>query len=174
MLFLDCGVVVRKATVQTGNLGPRFLPGYALGVAVETLHRVDVVKALGGLESSIHFLHVNTTVGKLRMAVSARGARVLAVLLVTSQATEAFMNTSRRPVVAGPNLGSGCGGVALIAESLPLIGADVDRTRAFKHLRQGQAGQRNVILLAAIEQGQRRAGDFLERAGIIFFSFWRA
>ena len=61
------------------------------------------------------------------------------------------MNSYRRAIIARSNLATRDGCVALVAESLTLVGADLDKPAALIHLRQRQTVERNVILLPAIE-----------------------
>ncbi len=67
--------------LQTG-----FSPWNALRVAVSAFYGVDVMRALGVLESGIHRLDVDAAIRELRVAGCARGARHLAVFLVTGEA----------------------------------------------------------------------------------------
>lgn len=86
------------------------------------------------------------------MTRRAGGASGLAVLFVAGEAAQAFMNADGSAVVAGAHLTAGIRGVTLIAECLARIGADLDQPGAFEHLRQREAVERDVILLAAIEE----------------------
>ena len=115
-------------------LRPRFLLGNTLCVAVNALHRVDIVGTLRGLESRIHGFDVEAAVRQLRMAGCARCSRLLAVFLVAGETTEAFVDSGGRAVVAGADLAAGLRGVALVAESLTLVRADLDPAGAFVHL----------------------------------------
>jgi hypothetical protein len=85
------------------------------------------------------------------MAGGARGARLLAVLFVAGETTEALMHADGCAIVAGADLAAGFRGVALVSQSLALIRADLDGARAVVHLREGQTDKRNVVLLATIE-----------------------
>jgi len=140
-------------------------------VAVDALHGVNVVRALRRLETGIHLLDIEAAIRELRMTVGARGARGLSMLLVAGEAAEALMNTNRSAVVAGADLRRGGWGMALITQRLPRIGADLDRARAIVHLRHWKAADGNVVLLAAVEQSQRWAEEFLARCGFGLLRF---
>jgi len=62
--------------------GGAFL-GYAFGMAIEAFDEVNVVRALGRDEGSVHFLDIEAAIGEARMAGGARRAGVLAVFLMT-------------------------------------------------------------------------------------------
>src|SRR5450631_1022739 len=101
------------------------------------------------------------------MARGARCSRFLAVFFVAGETTEAFVDSEGRAVVAGVDLAAGLRGVALVAESLALVGADLDQASAFEHLRERKTGECDVILFATIKQSQRRTANFFARAGVI-------
>ena len=108
-------------------------------MAVGTFHCVDVVGAFCGLESRVHGLDVDAAVRELRVAGRAGGTGGLAVFFVAGEATEAFVDSDGSTVVAGADL-SGCfWGMALVAESLTLVGTDLHQARAFIHLWQRKA-----------------------------------
>ena len=71
----------------------------------------------------------------------AASRRLLAVFFVAGETTEAFVDSDGRAVVAGSDLVAGLWGMALVAESLALVGADLDQASAFEHLRKRQSGK---------------------------------
>ena len=101
------------------------------------------------------------------MARYARCSRLLAVLLVAGETTEAFVDTDGCTVVARSDLAAGLRCVALVAEGLALVGAYFDGARAITHLREGQTRKRNVVLLATVKQCQRRPANFFTGAGVL-------
>ena len=100
---------------------------------------MDIVGALGRFEGCVHRLDVAAAVGEPRVTICAGSARLLPVFFVTSQATETFVDSCRRAIIARSNLATRDGCVALVAEGLALVGADLDEAGALVHLRQGQA-----------------------------------
>lgn len=110
-------------------------------MAVGTLDGVHVVWTFGGFEGGVHGLDIDAAVREPRMASRARRARGLSVLFVASEATKPLVNANRCAVVGGSDLRGCIGRVALIAKSLALIRADLDRTAAFIHLRQRKTPQ---------------------------------
>lgn len=121
-------------------------------MAVDALYGVDVMEALQRLEGRVHLLHVEAAVRELRMAGRAGSTGGLAVFFVAGEATESFVDADRSAVVAGVDLAAGIRGMALVAESLTLVGTDLHRARSFIHLRHREAIQRDVILLAAVKE----------------------
>lgn len=85
------------------------------------------------------------------MTRCARGARLLAVLFVARETAQAFVDSDGSAVVTGADLAAGLGRVALVAESLALVGADFHEARAFVQLRKREIRKRHVVLLTAIE-----------------------
>lgn len=125
-----------------------------MGVTVGALHPVDIVLTAGGAEGSIHLFDVEPAVRHLRMAVCAGGARLLTVLGVARQATDAFVYAHASPVIAASYLTRSDRGMALIAERLSLVGTHSYGTRALEHRRYGQVGDRHVLLAPPIEKGE--------------------
>lgn len=121
-------------------------------MAIRALYCVDIVRTLGVFECRVHRFDVDAAVGELRMASCAGRARGLSVLFMAGEATEAFMDSDGRAIIAGTDLRVSVGCVALVAERLALVGADLHRACAFKHVRERQTIQRDVVLLAAVEQ----------------------
>ena len=76
------------------------------------------------------------------------------MLFVTRQATQSLVNAHRCAIVGRLYLSACRWSMALVAESLSLIGADLHQPRSIMHLRQRQPADRYIFLLAAIEQGQ--------------------
>ncbi len=95
--------------------------------------------------------------------------RVLVVAVVTGEAAQAFVHAHGRAVVAGADLRTPviCRGggrsfglarrVALVAESLALVGTDCYGARSVPELRNRKQGCGEVQLLAAVEEGERIA-----------------
>src|SRR5438270_9573546 len=128
-----------------------FLPGDAFGMAVSAFDGVDVMGTLEILECGIHLFHIQPAIRELWMARRARGASLLPMLFVTRQATQALVNAHRSAVIRRLHLSACARGMALVAQSLPLIGADLHQPRALIHLRQRQPADRYIFLLAAVE-----------------------
>lgn len=141
------------------------LLGNSLGVAVEALHKVNVVGALGGLESGVHCLHIEAAIGEARVAGGAGGARAHGVIFVAGKATEAFVNARGSAVVARMQHPRGIRPVTLVAERLPRVVADFNFAVALAHRRQGQVGKGDGLHLSAIEQRDGRQAQFLRGAG---------
>ena len=74
------------------------------------------------------------------------------MLIVAGKATEALVNSDGSAIVAGSDLSASVRSMALIAERLAPVGTDADQAISFMHLRQRQVIQRNVVLLAAVEE----------------------
>lgn len=135
-------------------------------MAVGAFDEVDVVGALAILEGGVHGFYRNAAIGQLGMAGAARRAGLLAVLEVTGHAAQSFMDADGRAVVTTAHLQRGSGRVALVAQRLALVGADVHLARAIEHFRgQRQLRDGNVLEFAAIEQRDRRTIDFLLPTG---------
>lgn len=98
------------------------------------------------------------------MTVGAGLAGVLGVLLVAREATQAFMDSKRRAVVAGSGLGGGQWRVTLIAEGLARIGAQTDSSRAIEYCRQRKNAGRNIRSRPAVEETERRTRPFFGSA----------
>ena len=128
---------------------------HALFVAVNTLHIVDVVLAGFVLERRVHFFDVKLADLVLKVAAIARGPCLLSMLLVTREATEAFMDPRRSAVVARQHLSRGHRSVALIAQCLPLIRAGLHLPSPVEHGRERQVGHRNGVELTPLKESQR-------------------
>jgi hypothetical protein len=110
-------------------------------MTVGAANPVNIVGAFPVGESRIHLLDIDAAMRHLGMAGFAGRCCVLVVTDVAGNAADAFVDAHRRAVVAGSNLRapvicSGDGGsirlarrVALIAESLALVGTDFYRAR---------------------------------------------
>src|ERR1039458_3111199 len=133
---------------------------HSVAVAIGALDEVDVVGAFGVGGGGIHLFHVEAAVGEAGVALGAGGAGLLAVLLVTGEATESFMHADGCAVVAGCHLGRGLRGVTLVAQGLARIGAGRDGARSIAHGGEWQKIEGEVLLLAAIEEGQPRPRPF--------------
>src|ERR1017187_9526383 len=88
------------------------LLGHAFHMAIHALRGVDIVRAFGRQKRGIHLLHVQPAVGQAWMAICARGARLLPVLLMARQATDAFVDSVAGPVVTRAGLARGLGSIA--------------------------------------------------------------
>ena len=129
---------------------------------------MDVVRALCVCEGGIHPFNVDAAMRHLRMAGLARGGRILAVTIVAGETAYAFMYTERGAVISGADLWSPmicCGespcvrlprGMALVAEGLALIGADLDAPRTIKQRRDREVPGAEMDLFTAIEKCERR------------------
>jgi hypothetical protein len=89
--------------------------------------------------------------------------RCLAVSLVACEATESFVHTHGGAIVPRANIRRSQWRVALIAESLPDVGADMNRTVAILHGRKRKPLNRYVVELPTIEQCERGPRDLLAR-----------
>ncbi len=70
------------------------------------------------------------------------------------------MNANGRAVVTGMNFPIGERRVALVAEGLTRIGADLHRSAGIKHGRQRKKSNGETKAFAAIKEGERRAKEF--------------
>lgn len=143
-------------------LGDRFRLWNAVLVAIFAADPVDVVGAFGAGKCRVHFLDVDAAVGHLRVAVFTGGGCVLVVAGVTGEATDSFVNADGGAVVAGAGLrtvvicgrnGIGLGlsrGVALVTESLTLVGAYPYGPCAIRELREREQANGEVHLFATI------------------------
>jgi len=117
-------------------------------VAIGTLDPVDVMRTFCIRKGRVHLFDVEPAMGHLRMTRLARGKRTLIVTGMASEATQAFVNTHRSPIVAGGHLrtpvirgSSGAGlrmprGVALVAQALTRVGTDLHGPGAVPELRK--------------------------------------
>lgn len=139
----------------------------AVLVAVGAADPVDVVGAFGAGEGGVHLLDVYPAVGHLRVAGFAGCCGVLAVAGMTGETTDALVNAYGSAVVAGTELRAvvidRCDGislrlarrVALVAEGLALVGADLYGARAVGELWKREQANREVHLLAAVKDCER-------------------
>jgi len=134
---------------------------YTFGVAVFTLHKVNVVRTFLRFEGSVHFCDVEAAIGEARVTRRAGGARQLAVIEVAGEATQAFVHADGSAIVARSNLLRCAWSVALVAERLSRIGTDLHRAIPIFHFRQAQSADGNGLHLTAIEQSQGREHDLL-------------
>ena len=141
-----------------GRARPVFL-GNSFGVAVRALHEVNVVRALGGFEGRVHGFHVEAAIRQARMASGAGSARVHAVIFVAGEATEAFMNPHGRAVVAGVDLPGGNRSMALIAERLPWVAADLHEPGPLRAWRARADRPGGRIAFRAGRRAPPRAGS---------------
>ena len=102
---------------------------------------MNIVRAGRGLERGVHGRDVEAAIGQARMAIGARGARVLVVSGVAGQAAQPFMNAHAGAVVARIDLESIVRCVALVAKPLARIRRHLHRARAVAHDRQRQNGR---------------------------------
>ena len=136
---------------------------HAMLVAIRALHPMNVVLARLVGEGSVHLLHFNSAVRHRRVTGGARRPRTLVVPIVARHAAQAFMHTHRRPVVSRTRLRPPVAisrntlclrqtrSMALIAESLPLVGTHLQLPRAIIKRRNRQRCHRKVHLLPAIK-----------------------
>ena len=75
------------------------------------------------------------------------------------------MDADGRAVVAGVHFHGGERRVALVAEGLARIGADLHGPAGIKHHGQGQKRDGEVDALAAVEEAERRAIEFFAAGG---------
>jgi len=129
-------------------------------MAVLAFDEVNVVGALCRGESGVHFFDIEAAIGEARMTGGAGRARVLAVLLMAGQATETFVDADGRAVIAGMHFPAGKRRVALVAESLSRIGADLHRPAGFDHYRQRKKSHGEADAFTAIEETQGGAIEF--------------
>ena len=135
-------------------------------MAVGAADPVDVVGASVAGEGRVHLFDVDAAMGHLGMAGLAGGCGALVVASVTGETADAFVDTDGRAVVAGSELrtpvicrGGGrsfglAGCVALVAESLALVGTDCYGARSVPELRNRKQGCGEVQLLATVEEGE--------------------
>ena len=110
-------------------------------MAVRTLYEVNIVQALGGFESCVHGLHIEAAIRQAWMAGGTGGARTHGVIFVTGEAAEALVNPDRSAVVARVQHPCSIRPVALVAQRLPLVVADLHIPFPLAHRGQGQIGQ---------------------------------
>ena len=122
---------------------------------------MDIVPAVLVFESSVHLLDSDAAGCVLKVAGVARRASLLAMLQMAGEAAEALVYAGRSAVVSRIHLPRSKRGVALIAECLSLVGADLHRTRSFEHGRQRQVGKSDMVEFASIKKCQRRSSNFL-------------
>ena len=75
------------------------------------------------------------------------------------------MDANGRAVVAGMHFHAGEGRVALVAESLARIGANLHRPAGIKHHRQRKKSDGEAGAFAAIKEGERRTIEFFATGG---------
>ena len=126
--------------------------GYTLGVAVNALHEMNIVRALDGFESGVHGFHVQPAIGKLWVTGGAGGPGSLTVPLVAGKATETFMHADRGAIVPRTHFHRRQRCVALVTEGLADIGADADGTVPIAHRGQRQSAYGHVVELATVEK----------------------
>ena len=126
----------------------------AVGVAVNASYEMDVVETLEVLECGVHGFDGDAAIGEARMAGAAGRTRLLAMLEVTGKTTESFVHADGSAVVTGVDLSSGSGRVALVAQSLALVGTDRNRVCSVEHFRERKFRDRNVNEFAAVKKSQ--------------------
>jgi len=90
-------------------------------VTIDAPHRMNVVRTLAVGECRVHLCHIELAVRDGRMTILAALFRIVAMVVVACQAADPFMNTSRRPIVAGSRLMECTGSVALKTNALKEI-----------------------------------------------------
>ena len=100
---------------------------------------------------------------------------MLSMFLMARQATETFVDANGSAVVAGMHFSIGERRVALVAESLARIGADLHRPAGIKHGRQRKKSDGEAEAFAAVKESERRASEFFAgskfRFGIVVILF---
>src|SRR5208283_830126 len=144
-----------------GAGGGGVLLGDAFGMAVEAFNEVNVVRAFRRGERGIHLFNIEAAIGEARVTGGTGRARMLAMFLMTREATETFVDADGRAVVAGMHFHTGEGRVALVAKRLAGIGADLHRPAGIEHHRQRKKSDGKAGALATVEEAERRAIEFL-------------
>lgn len=143
------------ATREKGSTWNRksacLLLGYASGVTVDALDEMNVVRTLNRFERSVHGLHVKSAIGELWMASGARRPRFQSVPLVTCETTESLVHANGSAIVARAYVHRCDGCVALVAERLANIRADVNRTIAVVHDRKRKPVFGHILEFPAVE-----------------------
>jgi len=88
------------------------------------------------------------------MAAGAGGARVLGVVVVAGQATDALVDAHAGAVIPRARLAVRLRRVALVAEPLPRVGAHGHLPLAVEHLRNGHLQRPDVTLRPPVEERQ--------------------
>src|SRR5690349_651239 len=99
-------------------------------MAVGAFDRVDIVRTLEVFECGIHLFHIQAAIRELRMAGGTGSPGLLPVLFVACQATQSLVNAHRSAIVGRLHLRAGRWSMALVAQSLPPIRADLHQPRA--------------------------------------------
>ena len=123
----------------------------AFGVAVNAFDGMDIVRALGRFESRIHGFDIQAAIRELWMAGGARRTSVLSVSLVAGEATEPFVNSHGGAIISRADLSAGQSCVALIAECLADIRADLHCPIAQSHGWQRELCQRHIVQFSPIK-----------------------
>jgi len=79
------------------------------------------------------------------------------------QTAQAFVYAGGRAIVSGTSLRRSTRRVALVAQSLTVIGADADQPRSLLHHGHGQFSQRQSFPLTPVKQRHRGSKPFLAR-----------
>ena len=136
---------------QTLGSVPRFLSlRNTFRVTIDAPHRMNVVRTLAVGECRVHLCHIELAVRDGRMTILAALLRIVAMVVVACQAADPFMNTSRRPIVAGSRLMECTGSVALKTNALKEIVRNLDLPSAVPYCRRRQVGSFNVILFVPV------------------------
>jgi len=93
-------------------------------MAVNAPYEMNIVETLDVLECGVHGFHGDAAIGEAGMAGATGRSRLLAMLEVTGEATQSFVDADGSAVVAGVDLSSGSRRMALIAQCLALVRAD--------------------------------------------------
>jgi len=125
-----------------------------VGMAVNAPYEMNIVETLDVLECGVHGFHGDAAIGEAGMAGATGRSRLLAMLEVTGQTTESFVHANGSAVVTGVDLSSGSGRVALVAQSLALVGTDRNGACSVEHFRERKFSDRNVNDFAAVKKSQ--------------------
>src|SRR5204863_2081143 len=104
----------------------------------------------------VHGFNVQATIGQLRMAGGARCPCFLPVSLVASKATEPFVDAHSCAIVARADIHARHRRVALVAEGLAYVWADLYRSFAVAQGGQGKLPEANVLEFSPVEERKRR------------------
>jgi hypothetical protein len=132
---------------------------------------MDIVLAGSIFERRAHFLDRNAAVRELGMTGGAGSSRPLSVLEMAGKAAQAFVHADGSTVIARMHLMGGDRSVALIAERLPLVGAELYDTRSLQHCGEWQLSDCDMGQFPAIEKSKRRSIDLLLRTGKALVEF---
>jgi len=135
-------------------------------MAIAAFNPMNVVRACGAEVGRVHLFYVKTAVRHLGMAGLAGGASGLLMPVMARKTAQPLVHAEWRAIITRSGLHSPsvhgrrqsrlrrAGRVALVADRLPWILADMKDMGTVRHLRKGEVGRRKVHLLAAIIESQ--------------------